>query len=357
MSIIFQHVPTSRRDLITVQELGEVCPIWKDISQETPALWTFFYLSFPLNEKYPELRLIQAYHWLLRSKALPCELEIDTTLSLIPSRLYKSHFRPLLASVSRRLTWFWFCGHVEDFEDLFQNLPHSFPELRSLSLVPRRFGSPLNIYPRAFRDSKFLKELTVSGRLFESTEVVKEVLSVKRLTALVLEGHGLLPGLAYTLFCTATNLVRCTISVKHFGGEEILAPAPISNISHRHLQELTLGYLSTDFAWLIRHFKFPALTKLNMKGDPKIERTLINSSVSGVLLELHRRDPFPLEVLELKDVNLDVQEFVTFLKRVPMLAELRVLGVNDSFYLQNRIRGLSSGALPILSELKVATIC
>ncbi|TFK63174.1 hypothetical protein BDN72DRAFT_332882 [Pluteus cervinus] len=310
-----------------------ICREWQNTCYSTHALWCEVTIITHHREN-PEpgtgLTLAEmasrAKTWLSRSGTLSCSLRISAG----PNHYTDGApaFEGLINFVSPRLQRLVMRAPTHEFRVFNKLLPDGLPELNELSVTQTHMGD--RVVP--FVDFSFCrcKKLRVVGLSFDDPPglpVWKIVPLFNNITSLLplqqlrtLAFHDAQTGVAESAkaISLCTSLETCKFSLGSWSGRT--TPPDIPPTTLPNLRVLKLGLFEYQAVLFLQPFRMPALTELDLTSQGSVF-SRIRGSFSSALLELHKRHPFPLRKLSLKDVALETGIFLNFLSRLEHLEE------------------------------------
>ncbi|KAJ7603299.1 hypothetical protein DFH06DRAFT_1114676 [Mycena polygramma] len=320
---------------------GQICSSWRTISLTTPRLWN----DIRLSPTTPMRRGFLSLTGLFLERSRP--ISVRFAMAILTSDNIGTPLT-LLWSFSTRLESLRLDVPVQYLQPLVGMPDQMFPALRKLR-IRITSGSGFVGTIAAFATASSLKSLKfVSPRSMPVLRLLSDF-PWAQLTTFHLASPDS-PFLTRAILSKCTALEVCSIEVLH----PWTPPHPVIDLEGCIMPEMhTFTYKGAydeeeeagDSAQFLKVFSFPNLRSLSLGMTPEC---------GEVLLELHQRSGFGLEKLTLGHINLNTEQIVDLLSKLPTLKKLDLDysdGAEDPLFSALTHSGLGS-QIAILPQLE-----
>ncbi|KAJ4481433.1 hypothetical protein C8J55DRAFT_511692 [Lentinula edodes] len=305
--------------------VSQVCSEWRRAAQ-APSIWSQIYINVDSLDPYKRTRL-----WLIKSQSVPIDITIDL-------RNYTGHVSETMSLLSsHRSRWRSFTLislHLSPANDVLRRCTGIYPILRTLCVsIAEEFGTIGGVVEEdaglslgtAFNDSPYLRSYMINRNVLVGSDIPPNITNL----SISLDGV-----ITVSLSITTVLHIIAGLSTLEEFSVSLTRAQDTSFLPNRDAQHLTtlptLKALTLigqpDLFALLQNIHTPSLQYLRLMSSS--EPIPVSHQWSGLmLLQWLALGNTSLELLELRDVDVAQDVFISCLKS---LTKLRTLKLHDS---------------------------
>ncbi|KAK7457255.1 hypothetical protein VKT23_010554 [Stygiomarasmius scandens] len=321
---------------LTTSTLGSVCSLWRNISLNTPYLWSRFSLEMGSGWNLDSIKY-QLELYLSRSQQFPLSFDVwceDEFMGEHQQLICQSIVRLLIEQSHRWSHTSWNIWSAETETRALLNVSRDLPLLRTLTLQgPVDDDHPFGI----FKSALSLSRLTLSSPNLETLDICMDHLNHLRITDLA-DGNGVMNSIQ--------RLANCFPKLRTLSLE--LQDVPV-NVLQSHIREVYLGMLESlhlqyatwyEIISVFSVLSLPSLRKISLVrcnhdlDSVSEDQTHPYERTTSVIASFLSRSNCPLSILELTELpglaSLGIVDRMLF--SIPSLIELKIheaLSIHD----------------------------
>ncbi len=316
--------------------VSHVCSEWRKAT-EIPSVWSYLYVNLDTTDPYGKTDF-----WLRNAKAAPLHIQLEVQADT-------SHLNSIVDMFALRANqWKSFkvtSSLLAPVNQLLARCRGSFPHLRTVhftiqeDVINHTMETPILGLPEFCEDTPSLQTLTISRNILPTPGTIPQ-----HVPSLVLD----LRGYRAPVFIPIEALLHLLQDLPHLQSLAITTPRdqpqaiirtladPLRIVALPDLHSLTVVGANEIFV-LLSHLQLPQLRRISLcsSEDPL---PYPHTIVGPALCQLLQQADVPLERLELYDLDLSSDDFVTCARHAPVLQELRL---HESDITDDCLRGIS----------------
>ncbi|KAF5369842.1 hypothetical protein D9758_001139 [Tetrapyrgos nigripes] len=333
--------------------VSHVCSEWR-AAASIPSVWSHVFVNFDARDPYG-----RASFWLSKSQTVPLHISLE----IVGDITHLPRVADLLLSHSSRWKSLSVVSSLQAYAHFFlSRCSTSFPQLRQLSIsiaevfdsqVPEEDQPLISLLRTAFADAPELRALSITQNILPLEGALPPSLTHLSFSFPSVDA---MDGVMMMRMNRMLNVLENASQVKHLSitlpvGRTFMHDHDLDRIvSLPSLESLVLAGTSgthTMLSWL----HTPALSRLHLVSSTESQGVSLITGMAITRL-LQRSDP-PLQLLQLRDVDIPQQSFIDVFALLPKLKTLRLHDSDISndvfeFFLGQRLDFGSLGSVKVL---------